>query len=69
VTAAPVDEAANRELRRVVAAALGIRPADVSVEHGAHGRDKWLRIAGLGPAALRTRVEALLSVDSPMGHD
>jgi hypothetical protein len=69
VTAPPVDEAANRELLRVLAAALGLRQGDISVDRGAHGRDKWLRIAGLGPDALRARVEALLSVDSPMGHD
>ena len=69
VTAPPVDEAANRELVRVLGTALGVRPGDISLERGAHGRDKWLHIAGLPPAALRTRVERLLSVDSPMGHD
>src|SRR5207244_2396135 len=59
VTAPPVDEAANRELRRVLAAALGVRPGDVSIEGGAHGRDKWVGIAGLAPVVVRARIEAL----------
>jgi uncharacterized protein YggU (UPF0235/DUF167 family) len=40
VTAAPVDGSANEAVREVVAAHLGVRPADVQVIRGLRSRDK-----------------------------
>ena len=40
---------ANRELRHLVAAALGIAPRDVEVLKGATARDKVLLLRGLPP--------------------
>jgi uncharacterized protein YggU (UPF0235/DUF167 family) len=34
-----------------------VRSAAVSVEHGARGRDKLVRVAGLTPAEIRRRLE------------
>ena len=52
--ARPVEGAANRELVAVLADALAVRPSAVSIESGAAGREKRVRIEGLDlDAALR----------------
>ena len=56
VTARPVGGAANRELERVLAEALGVRPAAVSIAAGAHGREKRIRIRGVEVGAVRGRL-------------
>ena len=56
VAAPPVDGAANRELVRVLAAALGIAPAGVAIEAGTRGREKRVRVRGLSAADVRARL-------------
>ena len=69
LTAPPVEGAANRELVAVLARALAVRPAAVAITSGARGRQKRVRVEGLDPEAVRARVGAALSVDSPKRHD
>ena len=56
VTAPPVEGRANAALAALLAGALDVRPSSVSVEHGAHGRDKLVRIAGLTAVQVRQRI-------------
>jgi uncharacterized protein YggU (UPF0235/DUF167 family) len=54
VAAAPVEGAANRAARDLLARALGVRGTDVRVERGATGRDKLLTVPhGAAPALAR----------------
>jgi uncharacterized protein len=57
LTAPPVEGQANAALVRLIAKRLGIPPSSLSVAQGAKGREKVLRVAGLGAADVR----ALLS--------
>ncbi|OLT22304.1 hypothetical protein BJF78_07860 [Pseudonocardia sp. CNS-139] len=59
VRARAVEGAANAAVLTAVAAAFGLRWADVGLVTGARGRDKVLEIAGDEPA-LRARLAALL---------
>jgi uncharacterized protein YggU (UPF0235/DUF167 family) len=56
VAARAVEGAANRELVRFLAAALGIRPSALSIEAGLHGRDKRVRVRGVGVDAVVARL-------------
>ena len=56
VTAPPVEGEANQAVRRLLARVLGVAPSAVSVVHGASGRDKVVRIAGVTDAQLRARL-------------
>ena len=56
VRSRPVDGAANRELVAVVADALSVRVAAVSVVSGAHGREKRLRVEGIDVATAVARL-------------
>lgn len=47
VQAPPVDGAANEEVRRFVAATLGVRRIDVSILTGEHARDKVVLVRGV----------------------
>lgn len=58
VSAPPVDGRANAALERAVAGALGIAPSRVSLVRGARGRDKTLRVDGLGEADVRRLLAA-----------
>jgi uncharacterized protein (TIGR00251 family) len=60
VRARPVEGAANRELVDVLARALAVRPAAVTVTAGARGRGKHVRIDGLDPATVRARLAAFV---------
>jgi uncharacterized protein YggU (UPF0235/DUF167 family) len=53
VTAPPVDGRANEALCRLIAKAAGVAPSKVSIVRGHTGRDKHVRVAGVGEAALR----------------
>ena len=59
VRAVPEDGKANAALCRLLAEALGIAAGKVTVESGATGRIKVLRIAAEAPAELVARLEAL----------
>jgi uncharacterized protein (TIGR00251 family) len=68
VAARPVEGAANRELVRFLAAALGVRPPALTIEAGLHGRDKRVRVEGVGAATVAARLMPTLSVDTPGGE-
>ena len=63
VTAPPAGGAANRELVRVLAGALGVRLSAVSIERGGSSRHKLVRVRGVEPDVARSRL-AGGSVDS-----
>jgi uncharacterized protein (TIGR00251 family) len=69
VGARPVEGAANRELVDLLARALGLRRADVTIAGGASGRAKRIAVAGLDAAAVRRRLASALCVDSAGGHN
>ena len=56
VAAPPVEGAANAAVTALLAGALGVRGSAVTIEHGARGRDKLVRVAGLTPAEIRRRL-------------
>jgi len=64
VSARPVDGAANRELLKVLAAALGVRPSALSIEAGELRREKRIRVEGTTAEAVRARFAALPVVSS-----
>jgi uncharacterized protein (TIGR00251 family) len=67
VRARPIEGAANREVTAVLAAALAVRPADVSIVAGLHGRAKRVRVEGIDVATAIERVAPL--VDKAGGAD
>ena len=69
LTAPPVEGAANRELVSLLARVLAVRPAAVAIAAGARSREKRVRVEGLDPEAVRARLGAALSVDTPTRHD
>jgi uncharacterized protein (TIGR00251 family) len=56
VSAPPIDGRANAAVAALVAGALKLPPSAVQVVRGQRGRDKWLRVAGLTSAEIRTRL-------------
>jgi len=56
VAAPPVEGQANAELAALLAGALDLRRSAISVAHGARGRDKLVRVAGLTSAEVRQRI-------------
>jgi uncharacterized protein len=56
VNAPPVDGAANDEVVRVLAAALGVPRRQVAVVAGEKGRRKVIEVAGLGADDVRQRL-------------
>jgi uncharacterized protein (TIGR00251 family) len=56
VTAPPVDGEANQAVRRLLARALRVAPAAVTLLAGERGRDKVMRIEGLTGAELHARL-------------
>lgn len=59
VTAPAVDGRATEAVRRALAAALAVRPADVALRRGARGRDKLLAVETDDPAGIRGRLARL----------
>jgi uncharacterized protein (TIGR00251 family) len=59
VTARPVEGEANLAVARLLARALRVAPSAVAVIRGARGRDKRVRIAGLGDLEVRSRLAAV----------
>jgi len=49
---------ANSAVSGVLAAAFGVRPRDVSIEHGATSREKTVRVVGVDAAMVRRIVGA-----------
>lgn len=59
--APPVDGEANAELIRVLAKLLGVGKNALTLQSGQTAKRKLLRIDGLDQAALRRRIDELLS--------
>jgi uncharacterized protein YggU (UPF0235/DUF167 family) len=55
VAAAPVDDAANRSLLRLLARALGVSPGRLQLVGGRRGRTKLVEAEGLDLPELRAR--------------
>lgn len=55
VAAAPVDDAANRAMVRLLARELDVAPGSVRIIGGATGRTKVVAVAGVQAARLRAR--------------
>jgi uncharacterized protein (TIGR00251 family) len=53
VTAAPVDDAANRAVAKLIAKRAGVPPSRVRIARGARGRRKRIEIEGAGDAELK----------------
>jgi uncharacterized protein len=60
LTAPPVEGSANAALCRLLGSSLGLPPSAVSLLRGAAGRDKLVRIEGLGREAARLKLSSLL---------
>ena len=58
LAAPPVDGEANAALVEFLAAALGVRKADVVVARGETGRRKTVRVAGVDAAAVEAALAA-----------
>jgi uncharacterized protein YggU (UPF0235/DUF167 family) len=56
VTAPPVEGAANAAVCSVLAEALGVPTTAVVLAHGARGRDKLVRVAGLTLDEVKARL-------------
>ena len=65
VRARPIGGAANREIVELLADALGVRPAAVSIDAGARGREKRVRVRGVTLGTVRGRLVLPASVDTP----
>jgi uncharacterized protein len=57
LAAPPVEGAANRELERFLAKALGLPRSAVELLRGATSREKLVRVHGLSPEQVRERLE------------
>ena len=53
VTAAPVDDAANRAVVKLIAKRAGVPRSRVRIARGARGRRKRIEIEGAGPDELK----------------
>ncbi len=56
VSAPPVEDRANVALRKLIAKAVGIPPSRVEVVRGQKGRDKLLRLQGVGASEAAKRL-------------
>jgi hypothetical protein len=56
IAAPPVEGQANAALCFLLAGALRVRSAAVTVERGVRGRDKLVRVEGLTPSDVRRRL-------------
>jgi hypothetical protein len=69
IAARPKEGAANRELAGVLADALGVSPAAVTLRAGARGRDKRVHVHGLDAAHAAGRLAPYLSIDKGRARD
>jgi uncharacterized protein len=60
VSAPPVEGEANRAVGALLARALGVRASAVTVERGARGRDKLVRVQGMTRRMVMARLAAVL---------
>jgi len=69
LAARPVDGAANDELLRVLAEALGVSRQAVTLLAGARGRRKRVHVRGLDVATTVARLAPALAIDTGVGRD
>ncbi|MBI2206148.1 MAG: DUF167 domain-containing protein [Candidatus Rokubacteria bacterium] len=60
VTAPPVEGEANRAVAALLARSLGVAPSAVTVVRGERGRDKVVRVTGLGASEIQARLARLV---------
>jgi hypothetical protein len=65
----PVDDAANRELVRLLAANLGVPRTAITLRTGARARAKRIHVRGVTPDEAIRRLAPLLSIDKEGGGD
>jgi uncharacterized protein len=56
VAAPPVEGRANAAVAALLAGALDLRPSAITVERGARGRDKLVRVEGVTVEEIRRRI-------------
>jgi uncharacterized protein len=56
VAAPPVEGQANAAVAALLADVLRLRASAVTIERGARGRDKLVKVMGLAPAEIRRRL-------------
>lgn len=61
IAAQPVDGAANAEVVRLLARALGVAHTSIRLDKGASGRNKLVEIDGFDKDSLITRINEILS--------
>jgi len=61
VSAAPVDGAANAQVIKVLAKALGVRARDISIVAGETSRDKTVAVEGCSREEVLERLRRVLS--------
>jgi uncharacterized protein (TIGR00251 family) len=61
LTAPPVEGAANKACRELLAEVLGVKPANVVLVSGEKSREKRFRVTGLAETSLRQKIEAHLA--------
>ncbi len=61
VSAAPEKGKANAALARVLAGSLGLKDSQVALWSGEAARDKKFLVLGLGPEAVRSRLDLALA--------
>jgi uncharacterized protein len=69
VGARPIGGAANREVVDLLAGALGVPGSSLEIVAGERGREKRIRIRGLGPEMIRSRLAPLLRFDRAETRD
>jgi len=60
VTAPPVEGEANRAVAALLARSLGVAPSAVTVVRGERGRDKVVRVTGIGAGEIQARLARLV---------
>jgi uncharacterized protein (TIGR00251 family) len=60
VSAPPERGRANQAVRRLLASALALKPAQVTLHSGGTAREKWFRIDGVKAEAVRERLRRAL---------
>lgn len=61
IAAPPVEGKANKVLLEFLARSLGVSKTQLALAGGEHARQKRLRIAGLSPAELDRKLQALVA--------
>ena len=69
VGARPIGGAANREVVGLLAGALGVPGSALEVVAGGRGREKRVRVRGLSPEIIRSRLAPFMRFDRTETHD